>query len=168
VDLQWIKSTDTDTETVTYHIYYSTDPSMVGCSQVDVASAGTATSSNASGTASPFAGFGGYGAGMLLAGFTVAGGVRSRRKIFHMIALLLITGMAATACGKKSSSKAELTPGASAPPVGLVTKSLSGLQPGTTYWWKVVADDGNGGNAESATWSFTTQTPPPPATTSVK
>jgi hypothetical protein len=165
VDLQWIKSIDTDTETVTYHIYYSTDPSMVGCSQVDVASAGTASSSGTSGNSSPLAGLGGYGAGMLLAGFTVVGGVRSRRKIFHLFALILVAGMAATACGTKGGAPSALTAGPpAAPPLGLVTKGLSGLQPGTTYWWKVVADDGNGGKAESATWSFTTQTPPPPTT----
>jgi hypothetical protein len=168
VDLQWIKSIDTDTEAVTYHVYYSTDPSMVGSSQVDVVSAGTA-SSKSSGKSLPLAGLGGYGAGILLAGLTAAGGVRSRRKLFHLITLLLITGMAATACGKKSNAPAALTTTPAAPPLGLVTKSLSGLQPGTTYWWKVVADDGNGGKAESATWSFTTQTPPPtPATTSAK
>jgi hypothetical protein len=88
---------------------------------------------------------------MLLAGFAVMGGVRSRRKIFFLVAALLLSGMAVTACGKKSSESA-------APTANLMTKNVTGLSPGTTYFWKVVADDGNGATTESAEIrSFSTQ-----------
>ncbi len=38
-----------------------------------------------------------------------------------------------------------------------VTQVLSGLKAGTTYYWKVVLSDDNGGITESETRSFTTQ-----------
>jgi Big-like domain-containing protein len=148
VSLQWIASTDPDADNLTYHVFYCANPSMTGCNPVDVSSSATATT--ASSAAPPLAGAAGFGAGLVLAGFAFIGGVTSRRKIFFVIAALLISGSVVAACGKKSS-------GPPAPPAGLTTKSVSELQAGTRYWWKVVADDGNGGTAESEMWSFTTQ-----------
>jgi hypothetical protein len=81
--------------------------------------------------------------------------VRSRRKLFFFIAVLLISGMAVTACGTKSSDE----PGVQ-PPITdltqLMTKNVSGLAPAKQYYWKVVADDGKGALTESETSSFTT------------
>jgi hypothetical protein len=143
VDFQWTKSADPDNDAITYHLYYCTNQLMFGCTPVDVAAAPSLRDS--------MAGLGGYGAGMLLAGFAIMGGVRSRRKIFFLIAVLLISGMAVTACGSKSSSSP-------APGAELMTKNVTGLSPGTTYFWKVVADDGNGATTESEEIrSFTTQ-----------
>jgi hypothetical protein len=143
VDFQWTGSTDPDGDAITYHLYYCTNQLMFGCTPVDVAAAPSLRDT--------LAGLGGYGAGMLLAGFAVMGGVRSRRKIFFLVAALLLSGMAVTACGKKSSESA-------APTANLMTKNVTGLSPGTTYFWKVVADDGNGATTESAEIrSFSTQ-----------
>jgi hypothetical protein len=147
VDLMWIKSKDIDGEPVTYHLSYCANPAMFGCTPVDVASAPSVRST--------FASLGGYGAGIFLAGIAIAGGVRSRRKLFFFIAVLLISGMMASACHKKSSSSDNSIVGVD--PASLVTKTVTGLSPGTTYFWKVVADDGNGALIESDTWSFTTQ-----------
>jgi hypothetical protein len=154
VDLKWIKTTDEDGEPVSYHLWYCTNPAMLGCTPVDVAGSTTTASSSLRDT---LAGLGGYGAAMLLAGIAVAGGVRSRRKIFFFIAVLAISGMAVTACSKKTE-----TVTVPAAPVGVdqstvMTQSVSNLKSGTTYWWKVVADDDNGALVESATWKFTTQ-----------
>jgi len=38
-----------------------------------------------------------------------------------------------------------------------LTYTTSDLTSGTTYYWKVIASDTNGGSAESETWSFTVQ-----------
>ena len=38
-----------------------------------------------------------------------------------------------------------------------ISNTVSGLKSGTTYYWKVVADDGKTGTAESDIWSFTTK-----------
>jgi Bacterial Ig-like domain len=154
VDLQWIKSTDPDNDKLTYHVYLCTD-ALLGCPPVDVTFSNNSTVSArsvSSRSASP-AGAGRFGtAGFFLAGFAIVGGVKSRKKVFYMIAVLLLSGMAFTACGSKSSKSA-----AQAPPAGLLTKSVAGLQAATKYYWKVVADDGNGVTAESEIWSFTTK-----------
>jgi Big-like domain-containing protein len=149
VDFQWVKSTDN--ENLTYHLYYCTNSSMLGCSQVDLV---TSTSSTAAG-ASPLARAEGYGMGLLFAGFAIAGGVRTRKKIFFIIAVLLLSGLVGTSCHHTDTNLPSPPP--PKVPVNAVTLSLSTLQPATTYWWKVVADDGNGGKAESETWSFTTK-----------
>ncbi|MDX8377205.1 MAG: choice-of-anchor U domain-containing protein, partial [Mariprofundales bacterium] len=49
------------------------------------------------------------------------------------------------------------------PPVGSVLapntqqQTLSGLQAGTTYFWKIVVTEANGATADSQVWSFTTK-----------
>jgi hypothetical protein len=150
VTFQWVKSKDLDGEPVNYQLWYCTNPSFFGCTPVAVAETTTTASSSLHDT---LAGLGGYGAGILLAGFAIVGGVRSRRKIFFLIAVLAISGMVATACGKKTETVAV---NATPDPATLMTKSVSGLRSGTTYWWKVVADDGNGALIESENRSFTT------------
>jgi hypothetical protein len=145
VDFQWVKSTDSDGDNLTYHLYYCTNKFMVNCNPVDVAQSASLSRT--------LAGLGGYGVGMLLAGLAIVGGVKSRRKLFFFIAVLLISGMAVTACSKKSSS--ESTVGID--PATLITKTVSGLTPAKQYYWKVVVDDGKGALVESETRSFTTQ-----------
>ena len=60
--------------------------------------------------------------------------------------------------------------GTNANPTTVVSTEQTGttftptLTTGTTYYWKVIAKDGNGGTSESAVWSFTTISPnSPPA-----
>jgi Big-like domain-containing protein len=141
VDLQWIKAKDADGEEVTYHVWYCTNPGFVGCNPVDAPASPSLHDT--------LAGLGGYGAGILLAGIAIAGGVRSRKKLFFFIAILLISGMAVTACGKKSSDSG-------IDPATISTKTITGLHAGT-YYWKVVADDGNGAQIASETRSFSMQ-----------
>ncbi len=155
VQFQWVKSKDADGEPVDYHLWYCTNPGYLGCTPVDIASSPTttATASAASSLHNALAGLGGYGAGILLAGFAIAGGVRSRRKIFFFIAVLAISVMAAAACGKKTET---VNVPVGVDPATLMSKSVSTLKSQTTYYWKVVADDGNGALIESETRSFTT------------
>ena len=155
VQFQWVKSKDADGEPVTYHLWYCTNPGFLGCNPVDIASAATttATASTASSLHNTLAGLGGYGAGMLLAGFAIVGGVKYRRKMFIFIAVLAITAMAAAACGKKTETVGVPI---GVDPASLITHSASDLKSGSTYYWKVVADDGNGALIESETRTFTT------------
>jgi hypothetical protein len=143
VDLQWIKAKDADGEEVAYHVWYCTNPGFIGCNPVDAPASPSLRDT--------LAGLGGYGAGMLLAGIAIAGGVRSRKKLFFFIALLLISGMAITACGKKSSDNPGIDPAT------ISTKTITNLRSGSTYYWKVEADDGNGAQIASETRSFTMQ-----------
>jgi len=65
-----------------------------------------------------------------------------------MIALLLM-GALFMSCSKSSDD---------GPPAPVETQfTVSGLAPGTPYFWKVVADDGKGGTSTSETRSYTTQ-----------
>lgn len=150
VVFQWIKSKDADGEAVTYHLWYCTNPSFFGCTPVDVTETTTTAGSPLRNT---LAGLGGYGAGMMLAGFAIVGGVRFKRKIFFFIAVLAISVMAVSACGTKTNTE---TVTAVPDPATLMSKSVSNLKSGTTYWWKVVADDGNGALIESENRTFTT------------
>ncbi len=58
----------------------------------------------------------------------------------------MIAGMLLVSCGGGDNNGSDE-----------VSYTVSELSPGTTYHWKVVADDGNGGRAESEVRNFTTQ-----------
>jgi hypothetical protein len=151
VQFQWIKSKDIDGEDVTYHLWYCTNPAFLGCQPVEIASDGTSTTaSSGSSPQGALAGLSGYGAGMLLAGFAIMGGVRFKRKMFFFIAVLAISVMAVAACTKTNTVTSVPDPST------ILSKSVSALKSQTTYYWKVVADDGNGALIESETRSFTT------------
>ena len=136
--LEWTKSTDPDNDPLTYHVYSCPGDPSASCAPVDVASRG-------------MAGIYFAGSGLLFFGFVFTRGNRGRTLMLTlMIATLLMTGALFISCGKSSSSN---TPATSTD----ITHQVSGLSSATTYYWKVVADDGKGGLASSATWSFTTQ-----------
>ncbi len=64
--------------------------------------------------------------------------------------IVFTTTMMLVSCGGDHNDNAPA-------PADQLSHSVSGLTPGTTYYWKVVADDGKGGATESAVWSFSTQ-----------
>jgi hypothetical protein len=135
VTLEWRPSTDLDGDAVNYHVYCCTDSTFATCTPVTVAMQRT------TGIYLAFS-------GLLFAGFAVRKGARGKAMLLILVAtLLLSTGIIITACGSSSS----VTPPA---PPSNVTNQVSGLTSGSTYYWKVVADDGKGGLATSPTWSF--------------
>ena len=71
--------------------------------------------------------------------------------MFFIIAMSLVAGTMVSSCGKSGSGTTAATT------QDLVTKQVTGLTAGVTYYWKVVADDGRGATKESETRSFTTQ-----------
>ncbi|GBE31897.1 hypothetical protein BMS3Bbin05_00800 [bacterium BMS3Bbin05] len=143
VDFTWQKSTDPDGDTVSYKLYYCEDQTFTGCQPVGVASVGN--------RGIFYAGTFGSGAGLLLFGIVFAGGIKRRRKIAAIIVMIMIMGLLLVSCGGSSSNS---TP---PPPTNQVTHQITGLNAGSQYYWKVVADDGNGGRTDSAVWSFTTK-----------
>ncbi len=142
----WNKSVDPDGNAVTYHFMYGTDPNLAGAQTVDVAST----------TGIMFAGLGSMGGGLILFGFVAGGGLQHTRKAILTIAALLLVGGLFTACGGGGGSPAApaTTP---TPTADQVSTTVTGLTSNTTYYWKVVADDGKGGVASSETFSFKTQ-----------
>jgi hypothetical protein len=142
----WKKSLDPDGDVVKYHFIYSTDPNFVGATTVDVAAAKTA--------GLLLAGLGSMGGGIILFGFVAGNGSWRSRKSLLIIPVLLLMGTLFTACGGGGGSG---TPTIPTPPADEVSTTVTGLAANTTYFWKVVADDGKGGLAASETFSFKTQ-----------
>jgi hypothetical protein len=142
VAFSWTNAVDPDGDIVTRRVKNCPDPNILaaGCAPVDVASAG------ASGLA--FAGLGSLGAGIILIGFMAGSGSKRSRKALLMIAVVLLTGAVFMSCSSGGGN------GTVVPTEGQFT--VTGLTPGTTYYWKVVADDGRGGTSSSETRNYTT------------
>ncbi len=135
--LTWEKSTDPNGDTLTYHLYNCPGDPSASCTPVDVASSGM--------TGIYFA-----GSGLLFFGFIMTRNGRGKKFMLAlMMAMLLTTGVFVTSCG----NKVEVTP--TPAPSTNMTYQATGLSSGMTYYWKVVADDKQGGLVSSQTWSFT-------------
>lgn len=142
----WEKSVDPDGDAVTYHFYNCTSQDFTGCAASDV----TAGASKLA-----YAGMGSFGAGIIVFGFVMGGGLKRSRKTVLGVAAIALSGMILVSCsgGSSSSAPPTTTPGSS----NQISHTVTGLAPSTTYFWKVVADDGKGGLSSSETRSFTTQ-----------
>lgn len=139
----WNKSVDPDSDTVTYHFLNCTDTGFTtGCTNNDVTAAAPFSLY--------FAGIGSIGAGIILIGFVAKNGTRRARMMMLVIALLLVSGTFFVACHKSSS---EPPPPAPAEQISNIVRNLT---LNTTYYWKVVADDGKGGTSTSTVSSYTT------------
>lgn len=141
ITFRWKKSVDPDGDAVTYDLYVCENQSFTGCYPARLSSVDTKSSSAAS--------IVGYAAGLFVIGLIVSDGLSRRRKILLLLAVVLVFGMLFVSCGGG---------GAPSPVIkDEVTYTMPGLNAGTTYYWKVVADDGKGGRTESAVWHFTTR-----------
>jgi len=149
----WKKSVDPNGDAVTYHVIYSTDPSFATSQTVDVAAA------KAAGLL--FAGLGSMGGGIILFGFVSGSGMKRSRKLLIVIPVLLLMGTLFTACGGGGGGTPSTTTPPGAPPgttaADVASTTVTGLAANTTYFWKVVADDGKGLLSTSETFSFKTQ-----------
>jgi hypothetical protein len=102
---------------------------------------------------------GGAMGGVVIFGFVLGGGLRTRVGRVIMIALFfLISSLGTHQCRYKGSRGcytyhhydcADYNT-----PEGQICKDFNGLSDGYDYYWKVVASDGRGGIAESAVWKF--------------
>ncbi|HEX9021064.1 MAG TPA: hypothetical protein VF903_07370, partial [Nitrospirota bacterium] len=142
---KWQKSTDPDGDAIIYHLYTSsTDSSFTGVQPKDVKLAGA--------NKIYFAGLGMFG-GLMMIGMVFVGNRKGRKGLALMIVIaLLTTGLTLVSCGGGGGGGG----GTSTPPINEVSNNMTVLS-GATYYWKVVADDGKGGTAESETWSFSTK-----------
>jgi hypothetical protein len=112
--------------------------------------------------------------GIVLFGFLLGGGMRTRGGRAFLLALLFTTtGFTAVACSSSDSdsnssdsavsdsgqSTGDATAGLTCESVieeGQLCKDVTNLDLDTTYHWKVVASNSRGVSLESAVWSFTT------------
>jgi hypothetical protein len=136
VMFRWKKCNDPDGNPVTYLLYVSKDtafpssdpPIDVVCnSKKGVLYAGTVM-------------------GIMLVGI-VFGNIRGWRKAVLLTATLSAASVLVVSCGGG---------GGTSGPGNEVAFTVSGLDPATTYYWKVSADDGYGNISESNVRSFTT------------
>ncbi|MBI4653917.1 MAG: SBBP repeat-containing protein [Nitrospirae bacterium] len=147
--LKWDKSTDQNEDTITYKLYIGTAPSFTGVDPIILAS----IPNNSSYAIASW-----YQVGAIaLVGFIFIGGLsKKRRKIeFLIVTLIVAGGLLLGSCGGSGSGGGSDNQS----PVGAeVSYTVENLQTGTIYYWKVTADDGNGGVTESDIYSFTTAT----------
>ncbi len=143
LDMEWDGSSDPDGDHVSYELRIS--------KYADFHSPVIVAKTPAPGNAGKMPGtlFAGTGLGFILFGFVFAGRSRGRKGLLVIGAVVILFGSTLVGCsvGKVSTS----TSG------GTVSQRVSGLENTTTYYWKVVASDGNGGATESDVSTFTTK-----------
>ncbi|MGK2907914.1 MAG: S8 family serine peptidase [Desulfuromonadales bacterium] len=144
VTFEWLSVTDPDGDPVNYDIYYCTsaDP-FSNCNAVQI----TTLSGQPDGRIY-YAGIS-SGAVLMFLGVAFAGRLRGRKKIALLIVVAIGVGTLLAACHPDD-------PVSSGTPTQNETYTVSGLGPATLYYWGVVAKDGQGGETQSAVWSFTT------------
>ncbi len=150
VTFQWNHSTDPEGEAISYDLYYCDNPNPQACAAIANAGAG-AKAASLEKKDSVFAGLGGYGAGLLLFGFVLAGGTRRRKKLWALVAILVFSGMFLISCGGGGSGSS------STPPASGLSQDVTGLKNGTTYSWQVVAKDSKGNSTPSKVRTFKTK-----------
>ncbi|MDH5517697.1 MAG: S8 family serine peptidase [Gammaproteobacteria bacterium] len=133
----WDTVTDPDGDAVNYQLFYCEDQSFNGCSATPV---NTSLSS-----ASMMFGVSG-GLGLALVGMVST--ASRRQRMFSMFAVILMA-LAFSGCGSPSTPPAN-------PVFSQISYYAGDVLPGKTYYWKVIAIDGNGGQTSSPVWQFTT------------
>jgi hypothetical protein len=143
-EFRWMTSTDPEGHAIKYQVLVCTDPNFAkNCTPANVVA-----SRNSKGM------FYAGGAGLLMIGMTFFGGLKGRKRIVLLfIIAVLFAGGSLVSCRSKDVG------GTTPAPAGQVNYFATGLSAGTTYYWKVVADNGQPSNnsASSCSWSFTTQ-----------
>ncbi len=142
IQMEWLPSADPDGDTVTYELQVSTDQAF---SSTATTTAGATPAGKAAGLL-----YAGTGMGFIFFGFAFIGTARGRKGILLIAVLVIMVGTTLVSCSASSTS----TPQAS--DVAL-SRQVSGLQSTTTYYWKIIASDGNGGVTESDVSAFSTK-----------
>lgn len=145
VEFRWTRVADPDGDAVKYDLLVcadSTFPASCGMSFV---------------IPPPVAVGGAMGFGLIP--FAVLFGMRARRRRTTLLPAVVVVLAATTllSCGGGGGGDDLGGPAPPPPPSTDITHTVSGLQAATTYYWKVIAHDGNGGQTESAVNSFATR-----------
>ncbi len=149
VEFRWKKSIDPDGDPVTYYLYYDNDRDFTDTTPLVVTSLESGDIY--------YAGIAGYGAGLVLLvmiPFLVHAG-RSRKKILTVVLIIIMAGILLISCGDVNDVISDFTDPFLDNSSG--SRTVSGLASGATYCWKVVAEDGDGGESESSVNCFETK-----------
>jgi Big-like domain-containing protein len=148
VVLQWKPSVDQDGDAIAYHLFYCNNQNFIGTAPNCVQDVKiTPATAHAKGIS--YASVASGGMLFTLFGLSFAAGIKGRKKILLMVAVLIVSGLFIASCSKSSDT----TPAA---PTEL-SFQVNGLSANVTYYWKMEADDGKGGVTATPVMTFTTQ-----------
>ena len=148
VVLRWRPSVDQDGDAIAYHLFYCNNQNFIGTAPNCVQDV-KITPSTARAKGIYYASVASGGMLFTLFGLSFAAGIKGRKKILLMIAVLVVSGLFIVSCSKSSNT----TPAA---PTEL-SFQVNGLSANVTYYWKMEADDGKGGVTATPVMTFTTQ-----------
>ncbi|MEC4686263.1 MAG: M6 family metalloprotease domain-containing protein [Nitrospirota bacterium] len=151
VTFQWEGVTDPEGDPVTYEIRYCEDNE--GTPENCIAAKVEESTLTGSPGRTIYAGLG-AGAGLLLFGMVVAGDGR-RRKIVLLAGIIILTAMLLVSCGKGTVTDVDNSVSGETD-TAILSYTVEGLNPDTTYSWQVVASDDKGAASLSYVRSFTT------------
>ncbi|MEJ2471210.1 MAG: hypothetical protein P8Y96_08815 [Desulfuromonadales bacterium] len=138
VTFRWLPASDADGDSIAQFLVYSTqaDFATVTTRQVDSVPAAVQQA-----------------AACGLIGLLVAGLLHRRHR---WAALLLVAAflMSLAACGGGGGGDDPAAVDNSPILAGTESLTISGLTPGMTYYWKMIARDSRGAESESSVWSF--------------
>lgn len=141
-EFRWMITTDPGGNPIKYQVFVCTNLASPDCIPAAV------VGRNSKGM------FYAGGAGLFMIGMTFIGGMTGRKRIVLLLVIVvLFAGGALISCHSKDVS------GTTPLPAGQVSYFATGLSAGTTYYWKVVADNGQPTNNTNASciWTFTTK-----------
>lgn len=155
VTLRWSMPSDNDDNPLVFHLSVCNNASFLGsgnnCQQDIVVVARAET-----GTPLRWAGIGILAASLGMLGFAFAAKGGRKFMLVTFLTLALSSSIAFFSCG--GSDGVTFNPQPTPPPVEEgVSRQVTGLQSGVTFYWKVEVDDGKGGRALSAVSNFTTR-----------
>jgi hypothetical protein len=147
--LRWDPATDQDTgDTITYHLFLCNNPAFVGTgANCRVNETITPTLAKANGVY-----YASVASGSMLFslfGLGWAFGFKGRKKILLILAVLVMSGLFIASCSSKSDDSPPPTP-------TQLTFQADGLSGGVAYYWRIEANDSNGGFSATETQVFTT------------
>ena len=142
VELIWQPSSDPDSTNLSYEVAVCLNDPTVNCAPVSVTT--TALLGQVKIFASSAPGF-----GLLLYVF----GVCRRRKNWLKLVYIMVIAATLFSC---SNGTQDSEPGKNPLGSDLISYKITNLNPGATYYWKVIVSDNNGGVSNSEIQKFTT------------
>ena len=139
VTFEWTESKSRDN--ITYQIYLSKNPDLSDPQIIDVASNFPLPFKMA-------------GMSIILMGIVIDAGWKKRDTRFYILLAILGTMLltfTVMGCGGSSDGSGSDSPGTTT-----VTHTVNNLAPSTTYYWKIVAKNEQGGESSSDIWTFNT------------
>jgi glucose/arabinose dehydrogenase len=152
VTFRWEPSVDPDGDPVTYLFFLDTDQSFAGAVPVPVPGSSGQTAPQRGANTRP---------GILVAGIVLSACLRRHGRLRALAVLLILSGALATWAGPGCGGGGSSGSSQPAPPSNTIAHTEPGLTPNTTYFWKVVAEDG-AGSSDSGTRNFSTGALTPP------